>query len=191
LNLRNLWTRIAGIVGVLTPFVTFAVILTAISHSPWFSWRRNALSDLGVSSGVAALFNLGLILGGILTLLFASGVYLAMKRTSTRIGAAILILAALSLILIGVFPENIGEPHLYASVSFFILLPLSQIAIGMSMMKAENDRFVGMFSVIAGVATAFVWSLPSEGAAIPEALSSALASLWSIVFGLKLYKQEL
>jgi len=182
--------QITGLLGIITPFVVLLGTFAAISLSPWFSWERNALSDLGVSQNVAALFNTTLIMGGILALTLGSGMYLALTGAVARAGAAMLILSAISLAAIGVFPENL-EPHFYASVAFFALLPLSQLTIGMSLMRDLDKRVLGMVSVSVALASAFVWSFPTEGAAVPEAYHSALGAFWSVVFGFKLYKQEI
>ena len=184
------WMRITGLLGIITPLVILPSIFAAISLSPWFSWERNALSDLGVSQNVAPLFNTVLIMGGILVLLLGSGMFLAFTRAGARAGAVTLIFAAISLTAIGVFAEDL-EPHFYASVAFFALLPLSQLTIGMSLMRELDKRILGMVSVSVAIASAFVWSFPTEGAAIPEILSSALGALWSVIFGCKLYKQEI
>jgi hypothetical membrane protein len=187
---KIMWMRMTGLLGIITPFFIFLGIFAAISISPWFSWERNALSDLGVSQNAGALFNTVLILGGIFVLLLGSGMYLALTGAATSAGAVMLILAAISLTAIGIFPENL-EPHIYVSVAFFALLPLSQLTIGMSLMRDLDKRSLGMVSVSVAIASAFVWSFPTEGVAIPEALASALGAFWSVVFGFKLYKQEI
>jgi len=51
------YTLFFGIVG---PIVSYVLIAVSILLSPWFSWQRNALSDLGHStkSNVSPIFNL-------------------------------------------------------------------------------------------------------------------------------------
>ena len=66
-------TNLAGICGILLPFVFFTGILIAISYSPWFKWTHNALSDLGVKGISALIFNNGLIFGGLLAFIFSIG----------------------------------------------------------------------------------------------------------------------
>jgi len=79
--------RVAGLCGVIVPVVAFSCIFIAISLSPWFSWTENALSDLGVG-GAAWVFNSGLMVGGILTMVFAVGLWAAFrKRSLGRVGA--------------------------------------------------------------------------------------------------------
>jgi hypothetical protein len=64
-----------GLFGIISPILAFILISLAISQaSSWFSWTGNALSDLGVHKESAVLFNSGLIIGGILSIVFAFGV---------------------------------------------------------------------------------------------------------------------
>jgi len=155
--------RVAGLCGVITPLIVITLIALAISHSPWFSWTENALSDLGVQGIAAVLFNSGLIIGGILT-----GIYVA------------------ALCAIGIFPETAGDIHFYVSVAFFTLFPVSVFFIGASMMRVSSERRLGLFTVLVGVVAAVVWVFPWEAVAIPEIVAGLAASVWSIVFGVRL-----
>lgn len=189
------WLRIAGGCGLITPIVAFTCILLAIFYYPQFSWTDNALSDLGVVPGATAiLFNSGLIISGILTLLFASGLYLTVQETALgRTGALIFILDSLALTAIGIFPENMRPMHFYASVTFFMLFPLSMLAIGIAyVIGAHRKRALFTFSVAAFAAV--IWILEFllrlvPGVAIPEALSAISASVWSMVHGVRMMRE--
>lgn len=84
-------------------------------------WTENALSDLGVQeSFTATLFNYGLIISGIMTLVFASGLLaLLHKKTFGKVGSFTFMFATLALIAIGAFPENARPMHYLASVLLF------------------------------------------------------------------------
>jgi|YelNatPaOPRAMG01_1025707.scaffolds.fasta_scaffold32245_3 hypothetical membrane protein len=172
--------KLASVCGLLSPMIGFTLVLSSISMSPWFSWRHNALSDLGVGSS-SALFNLGLILSGLLVLSYALGLYRAYPRRSI-IGLGWLLLASsgLSLIGIGVFPEDKGIIHFYFSVAFFTLLASSLLVLGFGIILHRRYR-LAVFTLSMGVSAALVWSVPYEGAAIPEAISSILGSAWITV----------
>ncbi len=188
ITLRKL--RIAGVCGVLTPIIVLTLILLAIYYSPWFSWTENALSDLGVQGTAAILFNSSLVVGGVLTIIFAIGLReILLNKTLGRIGTLIFILDAAMLCAIGIFPETAGDIHLYVSVAFFTLLPISLFLIGATMMKDPSERKLGSFTIIAGVAAATVWMLPWKAAAIPEIIAALAVSVWSIVLGIRLSKQ--
>jgi len=176
---------------VITPIITLSLILLSISYSPWFNWSENALSDLGVHEA-ATLFNSTLMIGGVLTLVFATGLLQTLRRTKTGFtGALVFVVGAVSLFAIGLFPETAGRIHFYVSVSFFAFAALSMIIIGVALVRA-SERNVGVFSVFAGLFAAAVWilfwSIPHRGVAVPELLSVLAASAWSVITGAKMIK---
>jgi len=188
---RVMGLKAAGLCGVISPVIMLTFIFLAISYSPWFSWEENALSDLGVQGIAAILFNFSLIIGGLLTLIFAIGLRkIFLSRTLGHAGTLILILDAASLYAIGIFPETAGTIHVYVSVAFFTLLPTSLFLIGAAMMQEPSERNLGLLTVLVGVLAVAVWTIPrGEDVAIPKMLASLLASVWSIVLGIRLYKQ--
>jgi hypothetical membrane protein len=187
---RAIKLRVAGVCGVLNPIIVLTSILLAIYYSPWFSWTENALSDLGVQGTAAILFNSSLVVGGFLTIIFAIGLReILLNKTLGRIGTLILILDAAVLCAIGIFPETAGDIHLYVSVAFFVLLPISLFLIGATMMQEPSERKLGLFTIIAGVAAATVWMVPWRAVAIPEIIAVLAVSVWSIVLGIRLSMQ--
>ena len=185
------WLKISGISGMIVPFIAFTLILLAIAYSPDFSWTENALSDLGVQEGVTAvLFNNGLIISGILAILFAIGLFTFLQENLlSRIGALVLVLDTLSLTAIGVFPENVEPLHLYASVAFFALLPVSTVLIGVAFLRTSRTK-LGFFTFATAMVATLVWIIPfGKGVAIPETLSGLSASTWSVVLGFKMLKE--
>jgi len=188
---RVIGLKVAGLCGVISPIIMLTSILLAIFYSPWFSWAENALSDLGVQGIASVLFNSSLIIGGLLTLLFAIGLReILLSRTIGHVGALILILAAANLCAIGIFPETAGALHTYVSVAFFTLLPISLFLIGAALMQEPAERNLGLFTFLTGVVAVIVWVVPwGGGVAIPEMLASLPASVWSIVLGIRVYNQ--
>lgn len=166
----------------------FTLISLAIHYSPWFSWAKNALSDLGVKGLAAVIFNSALMIGGVLTFVFAVGLREALSNgVLGKVGSFLLVLDAVALFLIGVFPETAGVIHLYVSLAFFVLLPTSLLLIGAAMVRIFNAK-LGLFTIATGLAAIVVWMLPYDGGvAIPEALASAVACVWIVVLGVKLY----
>jgi hypothetical membrane protein len=166
--------------------------MLAIALAPQFSWTDNALSDLGIVSGsTSILFNFGLILSGMLTLLFASGLFAYFKRKSLgRFGAFILVLDSMALAAIGIFPEDVKPLHLYASVSFFVLFPISMLLMTSSYLRTSEAR-MGFFTFSIALFAAIVWIAQFllryvHGVAIPETLSALAASLWVMVLSFKM-----
>ena len=114
--------------GIFAPIIGFTCVLSAIASYPQFSLTNNALSDLGIVSGVTGqLFNLGFITCGLLTLVFAIvGLFAYFEKSRAGItGAVFFAAAALTFICIGIFNENWGEMHNLANVAFFVLVLIS------------------------------------------------------------------
>lgn len=182
-------SKIAGLCGVVGPIIAFSSIFLAISLSPWFSWSANALSDLGVSGTAVSVFNLGLMLSGLLAMVFAAGLFKALGREFLgRAGAVVLFLATIALFGVGLFPETAGEIHFYVSVAFFALLPISFLLIGVCLLMWKHGKKLGYISIlIAGLAVS-PWAFSWDGVAIPEMISVVFVSAWIMIMGLKLYR---
>jgi len=193
---ENFWFKIAAVSGILTPIVAFSCIALAIAYYPPFSWSDNALSDLGIVEGVTSLlFNGGLIVGGILALIFSTGVYIYMgENTLGKVGALLFALDTVALTLIGIFPENIAPTHYYVSVMFFMLFPISMLILTAAfLMKAKVK--IGLFTFLVAAFAAVVWVIHwtvgfGSNVAIPEALSALAASAWAIVLSTKMLKEK-
>jgi hypothetical membrane protein len=106
-----------------------------------------------------------------------------------RVGILVLILAVAALFAIGLFPETGGAIHFYASVSFFTLFPISLFLIGATMIRHPHVKSLGVLAVLAGLTAAAVWALPWTSAAVPEALSSLVVSVWSMASGTRLLSE--
>jgi hypothetical membrane protein len=178
-------TRVAGMCGIFIPVVIFTCLGLSIAASPWFTWTQHALSDLGIQENTGALFNYGMIFGGILALIFSFGL---MKMLSNKLGAYVLALSSLALIGIGVFPETIFTLHFLTSASFFILLAIALIIIGLTSRQNTFERTIGLVALvlvlIAIGSTFFLFHF--DGIAITEALSCFPAFIWCSIVGLKM-----
>jgi len=195
MNLKNVaWLKISGISGILAPLIAFTFISLAIVYSPEFSWTENALSDLGVQEGVTAiLFNCGLIIAGILALIFTSELLVSQKAIYGKVGAFMFVLAAFALTAIGVFPENVKPAHYYSSVGFFVLFPISILVLSATFFleaKVKLGLFTFLVAAVAAAVWIIHWTIPfGSDVAIPEALSTVSASTCSIVLGFKMLKE--
>jgi len=192
--------KIAGLSGIICPLVALSFIALAISNSlSWFRWTTNALSDLAGTHATAtavALFNSGLIIGAILAIIFGVGLLWTLrKRMLGLIGTFVFLLADVSLFAIGVLPETAGRIHFYVSVAFFTLFPISLLFIGASMIKEETERTLGyatvLFGIFAAISIVPLAILPLKDVAVHEFLAALSGAMWSIVFGIKLYKQSI
>lgn len=175
--------RIAGICGIFIPVVIFICLGLSIVLSPWFTWTQHALSDLGIQQNTAAIFNNGLIFGGILIIIFSLGL---IQILSNKIGAYLLLLSSFALIGIGIFPETLFIFHFFTSASFFILLTIALLIIGLTSKKNVFERRIGIvaliFALMAISSTVFLFHF--KGIAIPEALSCFPAFIWCSLVGI-------
>ena len=134
------------------------------------------------------LFNWGLILTGVLSLIFAIGLghNLLFSRLG-QLGMVSLILGSMAISAMGIFPRTIDLPHDLASIAFFVFVALALLLIGAAAVTASQMLW-GLLSLTAGVLI-LVFQLvpwPWSGGAIPQLLSCLPWSLWTIVFGVKL-----
>ena len=191
---KSFWVRFGGIAGILTPVLAFTFIGLAIATYPQFSWLNNALSDLGVVPGsTSTLFNFGLYVSGLFSLSFAVGLFKFLgKHIWGKIGAIIFAAASLSLIGIGVTPENIRPFHYIFSVAFFSLVPISLLVIA-SYFLVMRQKPLAAFTLLIAILAAAPWVLffqiqYVQGVAIPELLSSLAGAVWTVIIGWKMFK---
>ncbi len=161
----------------LSVFIPFSSIGLAALLSPWFSLFDNALSDLGhaVKSNAAPLFNLGLVLGGLLSFTVS-----LRSPWVSRVYNVVLAYSGLSLILVGVFDEVYGFLHFAVSTMFFIGL-----AAFLAVAAACEELFIKIVSLTLLAASIALWCIHyvygiPKGAAIPELAS--IASFTPIYF---------
>lgn len=184
-NKKKDTTKIAGLCGILTPFVFFTGILIALMHSPWFKWTNNALSDLGVEGISALIFNNGLIFGGLLALIFSIGLA---KILSNKVGAYILGISSLGLIGAGLFPLTMYTLHYIMSAIFFAFLTIGLLIIGITMKYNQFDQKMGNAAITVSL-LAFITPVTLyfyQGIAIPEMIICFMAFLWCMSYGVKL-----
>jgi len=186
---------IAAVFGGVAPVVTYACILLAVASYPEFSWTHNALSDLGIVPGVTmTLFNSGLFVGGILFTIFALGLFTYLRKTMIgKVGSFFFILAALSIICVGIFNEHFKPTHFIVSVTLFSFMALSLLVLSGNFWFTGQKR-LGIFTLALGLAAATIWVLEYTiryfpHVAIPEFVSGLLGVTWVLVMVSKMLKE--
>jgi len=186
MGFKDSFVKIARVCGFITPLVSYGMIFLAIMNAPWFSWYRNALSDLGARPPSYLYFNSGLILAGFLEALFSIGLFLNLRGIVGKASAVILFADSIALMCIGIFPETAGRIHFYVSVAFFLLYPIASILFGVHLLSHGKDRLFGVLSVVMAFICLAIWflvpwrSMGVTGVAIPEFLSSLVGCVWMI-----------
>ena len=178
--------RLLGWLGFIAPVVGFAFIFLAIQTAPWFSWTENALSDLGVEGVTATIFNYGLMATAGMIAAFSLGVqgFTEGDRVG-RIGSSLLLLAAVFLFFIGVFPETAGRIHFYFSVAFFVTLSVTVMVLSFYILR-QGMKGEGAAVLAAGLFSAMIWILNWDGMAVPEAISALMLAVTSVIFGYRM-----
>ncbi|AMM54393.1 DUF998 domain-containing protein [Pyrococcus kukulkanii] len=133
-----------------------------ISQNPWFSFTRNALSDMGsLKNPKGWIFNLYIMGLGILGLITAK----ALKRDVLKI-------AMLTLILVGVFPEE--KPlHTPSAVLTYLLSFLDMVLYG------KIWRIIGLGTFILMIALIKM----GIGLAIPEVIGAIVIITYIMCLG--------
>ena len=171
--------KVSAQLGVLAPLIGYASIAISILLSPWFRWETNALSDLGhsVRSGVAPIYNGGLLLAGFLLLQYSVG---GLNRYA-KWTSYFLTISAFALQLVATFDEVYGLPHFLASVFFFSLTPASlSYALEKRSLLAASGLALGFVSWL------LYWAkMYSAGVAVPEALSTLAVFPWLLSSAVK------
>lgn len=162
-----------ALLGIVAPLVAYISIGVSIALSPWFSWQRNALSDLGhsVRSEVAPIFNLGLFLAGFLAIAY---VVTALRRHAKYTSVCVVV-SAFFLQLISMFDEVYGFIHTVVSVLFFMFIGIASIVYAI-----ERKSYLAVIAFIIGLSSWLLYGLKiySAGIAVPEIISSvAIVSL--------------
>ncbi len=191
----SLTKKIGAAAGVAAPILAFTSILSSIATYPAFSWTNNALSDLGIISGITGpLFNFGLCVTGVLGLVFAIlGLYVYFdKGWVGKLGSTFFAAATISLILIGIFNEHFSPTHYIVSVGFFSLAPIALFILTFAFWL-DHNRKMSAFTIVVGLAAAIPWILQLTinyvpKVAIPEAISALFLAVWVIVFAAKTLK---
>ena len=180
--------RITGVCGIISQLVGLTALLVAISSSPWFSWTEDHISVFGVEGSAKTLFNGGLILAGIFSLIFAIG--LGRCLLSGRLGQLAMvsfILGSIAVFDMGVFPRTFDFMHGASTTAFFVFITLALLLIGVAAITASQMAW-GLLSITAGVLVAGILLVlgPLEGGAIAQMLTYLPWSLWTIAFGIML-----
>ncbi len=174
-----------ALLGIIGPFVTYLSIWISIMVAPWFSWQRNALSDLGhsVKSGVAPIFNLGLLFTGFIVIIYAVTVF----EKHAKYTSICLVASAIILQLVATFDEVYGSLHVLVSVLFFLSIWVTSIV-----NAVEKKSALALMAFIVGLCSFVLWGLDvySAGIAVPEIISFGAVATLIQLSAIKIYLKK-
>jgi hypothetical membrane protein len=158
----------------------------SIALSPWFDWHRDSLSSLGVSAS-ASWFHASVHVQGLAMAVLALGLWFREARTRLgTLGTATLILGALAVSLVGVFPRNLGPVHLAVAATYFVATPIGLAIVGAAMWST-GGRLHAVLTVCAGAAALLgIAATPHKGFAVPELVAGLFVGVWVFATGMGL-----
>ncbi|MFG1390819.1 DUF998 domain-containing protein [Acidiplasma aeolicum] len=153
MNIKN---SVLIISGGITMLLIWIVIAVSSAFNPWFGITHNALSDLGggnlINNGHPAplypwIYNVGLMIEGILIAILSSFFILRARNTIEIVGSSFFIISGLFLALIGIYHEG-TYPHDFVSIWFFILATISYTAIGFSIILINIKTGISLLVIL-------------------------------------------
>ena len=173
--------------GAFAAVVTIGCTLLATLVSPSFAWQENALSNLGVTATDAGttvtvvLFNGGLILGGVLGLVFTWLLYRTATGHLSRFVAVSLSLTLVLMALVGVFPQGTA-PHFPVASGFYLMITISLWVDALAWRSAGNGTWA-IRSGLAGTTNILMWLVwvaagAPWGLAMPEIIGAVIFGTW-------------
>ena len=171
--------------GIVSGVLPWIFIMTSISLSPWFNIFNDALSDLGntnFNAPVAYIFDVGLVLSGLLAATFGLVLSIRTKSWKLRIWSIPLTLASANLSLIGAFNEAAGAIHSVVSVIFFLTTIVTLLLFSYVSWPLSAPALGGL-SLVFGIFSALIWMAPWPwgGVAIQETVTSAIIAIMLIL----------
>lgn len=173
--------------GIVALLIAFGSILVSIAISPWFDWAVHDLSHLGIyENGLAAalIFNGGLIVTGVIMVIFLFDYAHRIGDPSSRLMLLPFVMAMVSLTLVGLFPAGSSPIHFLASLGFLLSFPVAMCIVGISWVRFQNRMVFAVASMVVGSSLILMWMaylLGTSffvGAAIPETLTAVTAAIW-------------
>ena len=163
----------SGFSAILAAWLT---IVISIIKNPWFRITRNALSDLGGGNMILNfhpaptdpyIYNVGLMITGILIALFSIGIIINSRNKIETTGASFFIIGGLFLALIGIYHEG-TYPHDFVSIWFFIIASISYATIGTSFLFTQFKKTGVLLLIIFIVSWAIFIAVPWQSVAEDE-----------------------
>jgi len=147
--LLGLAGSLAILAGVLLPALVYRG-----KEGERYSITRHFISELGEVgvSRLAVIFNLSLVIAGVLFLLMLIGVGIDMNTAWGYVAMAAGIITTFACVLVGIFPMNYIKPHTVAAMTYFRfgLATVLLFSIAIVLQPAEN-RVIPLYALAFGV----------------------------------------
>jgi len=175
---------IGSIIGVALP-VFFGIMWTAavVVNGHWVL-GRDTLSELGGNVPSRWVFNIAVIVAGLMGVDFSIGLAMMLARWRTGIaGGALLAVASIGLISVGLFPIDTGTSHTLATIFFFGFAALAAFVLLYPVGRWANARGIPFIVLV----LAIILSIASVALTpLPFAEAVAVASLMAVILTISL-----
>ncbi|MGC9123346.1 MAG: DUF998 domain-containing protein [Thermoplasmata archaeon] len=173
----------------------FSILLVLISVliSPKFSWTNNYLSDIGAKLfGFIPylLFSTGLIIGGIIFIIYFSLTAIEYKKHKVVFSAhVVFIVSSFSISMIAIFPEGSKYGlHYIFSFIFFFLFSIGMLLIGIVINEYLKRFAQGTFMLSSISLLLDISILLKIEKAMGEMLVSIIFAIWFIFYNYLMFK---
>lgn len=184
--MESLFERYGRHAGLVSPLVFLVFTLAAISNFLGYDPSTHYISDLGVNPHSAILFNVGILLSGIIGIAFSIHLWKRMPAGAAKSGAFLMGAALMPFTLLSVFTEAAFAVHFILAIMFFSLALASLILVGAGL-RFEDGR-IGGVSLLMG---ALIIPLPFSGFhPLAEHVAVAAILAWSLIMWAYLGRQN-
>ncbi len=183
----------AGLAATGTWVALYAVAATAMASGPGYDPNRIWLSDLGHPQAAAPwAFNAACIAAGLLYVPFVLALAATIPGRPSKVLRPIMVVMAVGLILVGVFPEESPYGlHGIVSALFFILLTVTMGSLAAVWFRMADIKLLGLVSAGAfAVGFIFVVTFIAWDAVAPpwEHLAVFAGLVWQVATGLHMLR---
>jgi len=172
--------KISGLSGILAAVCFLVGYSIAWYLSSSYVFGESYLSDLGIQEG-ALSFNLGLMVTPIVAIPFFVGMWnILREHILGKLGSLMLLVAGVSLFLIGLFPEDMRPTHYIVSVAFFFAFAIALLVLALPMIRSPAFRRVaGPLTVV--IIFSYFLAIPLGMGPLMETIAVFEAVIWILV----------
>lgn len=175
---------IGSIVGVALPIFFGIMWTTAVIVNGHWTVGKDTLSELGGNVPSRWIFNAAVIIGGLMGIDFSVGLMLKLAPSKTgEMGGALLAIASVGLITVGLFPIDTGGSHTLATEFFFGFAGLSAFVLLYPVYRWVGVKGAPFIVLVAAIALSLASIVLTP---LPFAEAVAVASLMAMVLTMSL-----
>jgi hypothetical membrane protein len=175
---------IGGVVGVALPVFFGTMWAAAVVVNGHWVLGEHTLSELGGDVPSRWIFNTAAIVAGLMGVDFSVGLMIRLAPFKTgRAGGALLAIASIGLITVGLFPIDTGGSHTLATILFFGSAALAAFVLLYPVYRWVGAKGVPFIVQVAAIALSFASIVLTP---LPFAEAVAVASLMAMVLAMSL-----